>query len=444
MTATSLPGESSPPKLGREPHYEIGRRETEILARFPSGKRLAVTRGRARAYPGLTGAAPSTLAFYQAFAPLVSGKHVIDAGAGSGLGTRVLCESVPHVSALDCDARALDFAREYTPNAQFLQADLCHGPPLDRADAAVVVDVLGHLARPEAALRGLRACLPVGAQLFVAEAKAYPSQHLTAPARRAFSQAALVALLLRSGFDLEEIVCSGANFVALVARRTDDAAVEALVEGFHQAGRGQLAAARTEFSRALRSERSSVRLEARLGEAEAAFALNDGDGAVRAYFEANSLSADDGRGLSGLARIALATGEQSDALRLALDALKRDPTEGSAHAAMAFAAEQLAHPDTFNAWRIAANLAPDDPEVAVGLARVSAARQNYSFAIHAMERLRGYDGPLGVDFHVTLGWLLLADGRPSDAATEARYAVAIAPGHEAVTELGDAVRAAAV
>jgi tetratricopeptide (TPR) repeat protein len=439
MTATSAPGESLPPKLGREPSYEIGRRETEVVARFSSGKRVAVARGRERAYPGLTSPAPSTLAFYQTFAPLIVGKHVLDAGAGSGSGTRVLCEHVAHVSAVDCDARALDFAREYAPGAEFLQADLCHGPPLDRADTAVLVDVLGHLTRPEAALRGLRACLPVGAKLFVAEAKAYPSQHLSAPARRAFSRPALVALLLRSGFELEEVVCSGANFVALVAGRSEDRDLEALVEGFHHVGRGQLAAARGAFSRALCSERKDILLEARLGEAEAAFALNDGDGAVRSYFEANQLADDDGRALSGLARIALVTGEHRDALGLALDALKRDPTESSANAAMALAAEQLEHPDVFNAWRVAANLAPDDPEVATGLARVSAARKNFGFAIAALERLRGYGGQLRVDFHVTLGWLLLADGRRNDASVEARYAEALQPKHEAVAELMRAI-----
>jgi tetratricopeptide (TPR) repeat protein len=444
MTATSAPRESSSPKVGRDLQYEVGRRETEVFARFSSGKRVAVARGRERAYPGLTSTAPSTLAFYQMFAPLVAGKHVIDAGAGAGAGARVLREHAAHVSALDSDARALEFAREYAPSAEFIQADLCHGPPLDRADAAVVVDVLGHLARPEAALRGLRACLPVGAQLLVAEAKAYPSQHLSAPARRAFSEAALVALLLRSGFELDEVKSSNSNFVVLVARRSEDPNLDALVEGFHQAGRGRLAAARVEFSRALCSERANVLLEARLGEAEAAFALNDGDGAVSSYFAANELNAEDGRALSGLSRITLAAGEPRDALGLALDALKRDPTESSAHAVMALSAEQIEHPDAFNAWRMAANLAPGAAEVAIGLARVSASRQNYAFAIHAMERLRSYGGPLAVDFHVTLGWLLLADGRRNDASVEARYAAALAPELEAVAELAEAVAVTSV
>ena len=411
------------------------------MARFPTGKRVPVTRGRGRSYPGLISVAPGTLAFYQAFAPLITGKHVLDAGSGSSEGTRLLSELVPHVTALDSDARALEFGREYAPNAEFLQADLCHGSPVDRADAALLVDVLGHLTGPEAALRGLRACLPVGSPLLVAEPKAYGSQRLVAPARRAYSKAGLGQLLLRCGFEVEASESASATFVTVVARRSADTALDALAEAFHQAGRGQLADARREFSRARRSDRQDVQLEALLGEADAALAANDGDIAVRGYFEANALNRDDGRALSGLARVALATGELDDALRLALDSVKRDPTQAAANMMMALAAEQLAHPDAFNAWRVAANLAPDDPDVATGLARVSAAKQNYAFAIQVLERLRGYGNALGIDFHVTLGWLLLADGRKSDAAVEARYALSLAPKHEAVTELALAAEA---
>jgi tetratricopeptide (TPR) repeat protein len=441
MTIAGTTEHSERGESGDEPSYEFGRREAEIVARFASGKRVGVTRGRVRTYSGLMSAAPSTLAFYQMFAAQISGKHVLDAGSGSSIGTRVLSEHVAHVTALDNDARALEFGREYAPNAEFLQADLCHGMPVDRADAALLVDVLGHLARPEAALRGLRACLPVGSKLFVAEPKAYASQRLAAPACRAFSKHALSRLLLRSGFEVEDVASAGASFVALVARRASDPALDALVEGFHQVGRGQASAARHEFARARRSERADIRLEAMLGEAEAAFAANEGDVAVRCYFEANELDATDGRALSGLARVALAAGEVDDALRLALDALKREPTDAAANTAMAIAAEQLSHPDAFNAWRIAANLAPDDPEVATGLARVAAAKQNYSFAIQVFERLRDYSHALGVEFHITLGWLLLADGRKNDAIVEARYAAALAPASPAVVELTQALAA---
>ena len=440
MTATLVPSQAPPlTKPARDPSYEFARREADVVARFPSGKRLPVTRDRVRAYPGLTGTAPSTLAFYQAFAPLLQGRHVLDAGTGSGAGARLLSEHAPHVTAVDSDARALAFAREYAPSVDFLHADLCHGTSIDRADAAFLVDVLGHLARPEAALRGLRACLPVGSQLFVAEPRAYASQRLLAPACRAFSRTALSRLLLRAGFDVDTPLSPSTNFVALIARRADDPSVDALAEGLYQAARGQFSSAAKELARARESARADVQLEALLGEAELALAEGDGDGAVRRYFEANELDNGDGRALSGLAHIALRTGNKDDALRLALDALKREPTELSANAAMAIAAEQLSHPDAFNAWRIAANLAPHDLDVAAGLARVSAARGNFAFAIQVFERLRGYGAALGMEFHVTLGWLLLADGRKRDASVEARFAAVIAPENEAVTELVQAI-----
>lgn len=441
MTAASTSSAPSQAKAGNEPDYEFGRRESELIARFPSGKRVAVLRGRERAYPGLRSVAPGTLPFYRLFAPLIAGKHVLDAGSGSGVGTRLLCDQVPHVTALDNDARALEFSREYAANAEYLQTDLCHGSAVDRADAAILVDVLGHVARPDAVLHGLRACIPVGGQLFVAEPKAYGAQRLLAPASRAFSQPALQRLLLRAGFELESTIFTGANFVALVGRRSGDVELEALVEGFHQARRGQFSAARTEFTRASLSPRHEIKLEALLGAAEAAFDSNDGDGAVRRYFEANTLDPADGRALAGLAHVALATGQLEDAFGLSVDAIKREPTESAAHASMAIAAEQLERPEAFNAWLAAVSLAPNDPSFATGLARMSAARQNFAFAIQVFERLRGYSTVLGPDFHVTLGWMLLADGRKNDAGVEARYAAAIAPDEPAVAELIAAVAA---
>ena len=145
---------------------------------------------------GRLSVAPSTLAFYEAFAPLMHGKHALDAGAGLGLGTRVLCDYAPHVTAIDSDARALELARVQAPGAEFLHADLCHGSAVDLANTAFLIDVLGQVARPEAALRSLRACLPGGSRLFLAEPRAHPSQRLLPPARCAFAIACSARVVL--------------------------------------------------------------------------------------------------------------------------------------------------------------------------------------------------------------------------------------------------------
>jgi len=44
-----------------------------------------------------------------------------------------------------------------------------------------------------------------------------------------------------------------------------------------------------------------------------------------------------------------------------------------------------------------------------------------------------------VQFHITLGWLLLGAGRKNDAAAEVCHAAAIAPDHTAVGELARAL-----
>ncbi|HEY2405604.1 MAG TPA: methyltransferase domain-containing protein [Polyangiaceae bacterium] len=415
------------------PRYSAGGHE--IVAQFPSGASVEITRGRARAYPGLTSAAPRTLPLYELFAGELSARHVLDAGSGSGAGLRLLSERFSHVTGVDSDARALAFSKLYAPRAELVQADLCHGLPIDRADAALLVDVLGHVTQPEQALRNVRACLASSGRLLVAESASHPSQRLMPPARRAFSMLGLERLLLHSGFELETIHCQTGMFLAALARRSEDGACAALVEGFHLASRGRFEHSLHAFDKALASDRANVKIEALLGRAEARLALNDGDAAGADFFSVRELAPDDARALAGLARISLAVGAFDDALRLAADAVHVDPTDADAYAALALAAEQLGHSDTFDAWRIAANLAPDAPTIATGLARVATARERYDFAIIALERLRDYGDPHGADLHVTLSWLLSAEGRTQDAADEARFAEALAPRDPAVIEL---------
>jgi len=94
------------------------------------------------------------------------------------------------------------------------------------------------------------------------------------------------------------------------------------------------------------------------------------------------------------------------------------------------------------AWRVAVNLAPDDVGIVTGLGRAAAARGEYHYAICAFDRARAYGDEFGPEFHVTLGWLLLADGRRQDAALEARHAQALSPSDENARELLAATAAA--
>jgi Flp pilus assembly protein TadD len=160
-----------------------------------------------------------------------------------------------------------------------------------------------------------------------------------------------------------------------------------------------------------------------------------GDVAARCFFQARELNPHDARALTGLSRIALSIGEKTDALRLAMDAVRTEPASALATATLAIVGERLEHQDAFNAWRIAVNLAPDDVGIVTALGRAAAVRGEYHYAICAFDRARAYGDEFGPEFHVALGWLLLADGKPHDAALEARHAQALSPGDVAAREL---------
>jgi tetratricopeptide (TPR) repeat protein len=136
-----------------------------------------------------------------------------------------------------------------------------------------------------------------------------------------------------------------------------------------------------------------------------------------------------------LSRIALSIGENEDAWRMAQDAAHAQPGSALAAATLAIVGERLERPEAFNAWRAAVNLPPDDVGIVTALGRYAAARGEYHYAICAFDRARAYGDEFGPEFHVTLGWLLLADGRRHDAVLEARHAQALSPDDEAAREL---------
>ncbi len=421
------------------PTYSGDLRTGQFMAEFTNGKRVSINVSRARAYPGLTSTAPGTMPFYAAVEDLNLAGPVLDAGSGSGEGARLLREAGREVVAVDLERSAVDFAREYAPGVQMFEADLCQVAPVSGMAAAIVADTLGHVADPELFMRNVRTCLAEGGTLLVAEPLAQLAQRLIAPARRAFTKQELGALLTRAGFSVEGWLSTSGTFVACVARRIDDPALEAINQAGSLATEGRFTEAR-QLLEAARTTRPALALELLLAQGELAMAERAGDLAARAFFQARELEPQDARALTGLSRISLSIGEHENALRLAMDAVRAQPASALAAATLAIVGERLEHPESFNAWRAAVNLAPDDVGIVTGLGRAAAARGEYHYAVCAFDRARAYGDEFGPDFHVTLGWLLLADGRRHDAALEARHAQAISPEDESARELFEATR----
>jgi tetratricopeptide (TPR) repeat protein len=419
------------------PVYTGDSRTGLFMAVFESGARVAVAASRARAYPGLRSPAPSTLPFYTALQDLNVPGPVLDAGCGSGEGVRALLEAGRSVVAVELDQAAAHFAREYAPGAQVIEADLCQAAPVSHMAVGVVADTLGHAADPEQFLRNVRKCLSSNATLLVAEPLAQLAQRLIAPARRAFTQQELAAMLARAGFAVDGWLCTAGTFISCVARRVEDPLLSALDRAGALASRGAFGEARALLEET-HTERSALALELLLAQGELALAEGVGDAAARAYFRARDLEPNDARALTGLSRIALSVGQGEDALRLAMDAVRAQPASALAAATLAVVGERLEHPEAFSAWRAAVNLAPDDVGIVTGLGRAAAARGEYHYAICAFDRARAYGDEFGPEFHVTLGWLLLADGRRHDAVLEARHAQALSPDDTSARELFEA------
>jgi tetratricopeptide (TPR) repeat protein len=407
------------------------------MAEFKGGARVPVNVSRARSYPGLNSSAPSTLPFYAALEDLSLDGPVLDAGSGAGEGARALREAGHDVVAVELDHSAAYFSREYAPGVRVIEADLCGLAPVSGMAGAIVADTLGHVADPEAFLRNVRACLAPAGRLLVAEPLAQLTQRLIAPARRAFTPQELGAMLTRGGFVVEGWLSVGGTFVACVARRIEDSVLDSLNEAGKLASAGQYTTAR-QLLAATRTERRPLALEVLLAQGELAMAERAGDIAARAFFQARELEPLDARALTGLSRIALSIGEHEDALRLATDAARAQPASALAAATLAIVGERLERPEAFNAWRAAVNLAPDDVGIVTGLGRAAAARGEYHYAICAFDRARAYGDEFGSEFHVTLGWLLLADGRRHDAVLEARHAQALSPDDDSARELYEA------
>jgi SAM-dependent methyltransferase len=418
-----------------EVHFDVGQ-GSDLVGRFADGSAVRVERSRCRAYPGLSAEAPSTVAFYEfACEALEGARRVLDLGSGAGAGSAILAKSFDEVVGVDRDESAVQFARRFAERAVFTTSDGAVYRSVSLFDAAVVIDVLGHVESPYETLRALRRSVKEGSKILVAESSAYPTQSLHSPARRAFSVRSLRALLAATGFEVEHFPSPDGTFVACVAVATAEGPADLLARG----GEGS-APVLEELS--LSDAPRAVRVEASLSLADLLLSRGDGDGAGKAYFHARELDPGDPRPLAGLSQMSLAIGQPKDAVSLSSMALRLDPTDVSSVSVHAMAVEQ-AHPEeAFSAWRIAANLAPDHSGIVGRFVEIAVLHEDYSAALAALEKLRSYGDALGSTFHLLTASVLLAGGRRADALLEARLAVVGAPNDPNVKAFWDRMNAA--
>jgi SAM-dependent methyltransferase len=423
------------------PRYARSPKANTYQAIFPT-QELRIETGRARRYPGLLGAAPDTRALYDAAAQVLGGaQRVLDFGCGSGLGAAELRCHHQHVTAVDSDPAAVDFARAYLRGVEVRLDDGSSSiSPSDRHDAIVLVDVLGQSVAPEATLRQARRWLTDDGRIFIAEARAYPSQSLVAPILRAFSPPSFLTVLTRSGLTLSHWVEGAGNFLACVARPSGAEHYRLLGQADAALAAGDAATALAAYAGIAPDAPREVRTEALLGRAQLLAVTGDFPAACQAVLDAAGLSPDSARSLAGLAEVSFITGDASRSLELAISALERDPCEPSAVQCLARAAAGLNEEEAFAAWRIANSLAPADLGVAIELSRLAAQRGALKYALWVLERLREFHAELNADYHVTLAWLYITAERNGDARLEAEVARVIDPESEGVRELWEYLR----
>jgi SAM-dependent methyltransferase len=418
------------------PRYHRSPKTNIFAAIFPN-RELVVDAGRQRRYPGLLGAAPDTRALYDAAGQVLSGaKRVLDYGCGSGIGAAELRCHFERVTAVDVDPAALEFARAYLRSVDVQHDDGSH--PIDTdalQDGIVIVDVLGQSASPAATLRAARRWLSPEGRLFIAEPRACPSQALLPPVVRAFSPPGLVYLLACAGLELMRWVEGAGNFIACVARPSASEDYRWLAEADAALAAGRLGEALAAYAAIGVDAPRAVLTEALLSRAELLAGTGDIGSACQAVLDAATLSPDSARSLAGLSEVTFITGDTARSLELAIGALERDPCEPNAVQSLARAAAVLKEDEAFATWRIANGLAPADIAVASEVSRLAAARGEHLYAIWVLERLREFHPDLGVDYHVTLGWLYVAADRPGDARLEAELARVKDPASPGVMEL---------
>ncbi len=397
-----------------EPTYVRGRKSSEFIAHFSSGATVQVEFGRRRRYPGLAGPAPATQLCYRYFVeqgPRTG--HILDVGCGAGVGLRWLMQAASaRLTGVDCDGRAIAFARAYLPELEFIHADAESHRVQSAGCMAVLVDVLGMVADPVRFLRALAARNTQLEAAFVAEPEATQQQELIAPARRAFSPQILASVLVRAGYIVDRIDRLNTNMLCVIAQPSRERASDLLKQA-EQAYLVHQSQSLIDACQVIRARGSNaLKAEAMLLEAKLRFDLEQRDRAIALLSDARTLIPGDARPIAGLARLALTTGNHDQAVQLAEQAIQIDPVEPSVWCSLALAYMSEQHHRSMLAWETACALAPDDCLIAQMAYAAAFVEGRHSVGLALVERLGQYQGLTSrTNEHVALADLITAARR---------------------------------
>lgn len=151
---------------------------------------------------------------YRHFASLAPGKRILDAGCGSGYGSRILAEAgARSVLAVDIDARSIRYARRHFahPALEFAVAD-CQALALAPSSFDLVVssNMLEHLESPETFLSSVGGALSPGGLVVLAVppitfAEALEQHHAIHYHRSNLTVDEWLALFVRLGWSVDVI-----------------------------------------------------------------------------------------------------------------------------------------------------------------------------------------------------------------------------------------------
>jgi len=292
--------------------------------------------------------------------------------------------------AVDQDVHALAFARQFAPKVQCVRCTLESLGDIGDFQAAIIADVLGHLARIEPPLLRLRRRLGPDATLLVAEPAAAANQSLEVPVRRAFTRTMLEGALRRAGFALERWL-EGGSFLVAVARPAAELGPERLGRGLAALQRADYDAALSQVQPIIHDAASPLRIDAMLLEARVMVALGRDDVASEKLQAACEAAPSDPRPWAALSYLALRQGQATVAEYEARQAVKRDPLDASTVRVLATALDAC-HKDSQAFWRLSHELSPDDPLAAERVAALHAASGDEVSAQRVKTRFAAYVG----------------------------------------------------